>query len=370
MEQGTQPEEIIMNILTRYIASAYIKILGLCLSSFVAIYLVIDFLEKVNRFTRAHGKPQYIILYFICKIPEITTQVMPLGVLMATLLALGTLSRNSEITAMRGCGISLKKITIPILAVSFLVSVFTFFSNEMVVTNTSGKMKYIEEVLIEGKSPNTFFRQDNIWYREENLVLQAKLYDPSAKTLEGITIWQTKGGMQPVKRTEAEQCTWTGNYWLLKNVVVRDISGENIARTFTIAETPIPLNLKLSDLKVLDKRADNIGFFRLKRYCENLKKSGYDPTRYIALMHAKISLPFASFIMAFLGIPFVLRSGRSSGIAFGIGLSLVIGFAYYVIDTILFSYGQTGVLSPFVSAWAANFLFALFGIWLTMTVNN
>jgi lipopolysaccharide export system permease protein len=200
--------------------------------------------------------------------------------------------------------------------------------------------------------------------------MQAKLFTPSTNTLSGVTIWQTGAGMQPFLRIEAEQCVWNGKSWILKNTVTRHISEGSISLTTKAASLPIALGLRLSDLRVLDKHADTIGFFRLKSYCENLKKSGYDATRFEALMHSKISLPFASFIMAFLGIPFVIKSGRSSGIAFGVGLSIIIGFAYYVTNATLLSFGQTGVLPPLISAWAANFIFALSAIWLTMTMNN
>ncbi len=359
-----------MKILNRHVASTYIKILGLCISSFLTIYLVIDFLEKINRFTRAHGKPQYIALYFLCKIPEIISQVMPLAALMATLLSLGLLSRHNEIIAMRGCGISLRKITAPILGIAFLLSLFTFISNEVIVTETSQEMKYVGDVLIEGRNPNAYFRQDNIWYREKDLILQAKLFDPSQKALQGVTLWRINKAMQPLSRIEADKCVWSGNSWVLENVVDRSIAEGSIANTSKEATLPITLDLRLSDLKVLDKHADTIGFFKLKRYCENLRKSGYDPTRFEALMQSKISLPFACLVMAFLGIPFVFKSGRSSGMALGIGLSLILGFVYYVANAMLFSFGQAGILPPFISAWAANFVFALSAIWLTMTVNH
>lgn len=359
-----------MKILNRYIAATYLRMLGLCISSFVSVYLVIDFLEKINRFTRADGKAHHIALFFLYKIPEIITQVIPLAVLMATLLSLGALSRNSEIIAMRGCGISLRRITAPILVIAFLLSLFTFFSDEVIVTNTSREMKYIQDVLIEGKSPNAFFRQDNIWYREKNMVMQAKLFNPATQTLEGVTLWRTAEGMRPVTRTEAEQCVWNGNDWILKRAVTMDIAEGGLVKTAKLSDVPVLLGLRLSDLKVLDKHADTIGFFKLKRYCANLERSGYDPTRYLALMHSKVSLPFASFIMAFLGIPFVMKSGRSSGIGFGVGLSIMIGFAYFVTNAVLLSFGQTGVLPPFISAWAANFIFALSAIWLTLTMNN
>lgn len=359
-----------MKILNRHIASTYLKILGLCVSSFLTIYLVIDFLEKINRFTRAHGKPQYIILYFLCKIPEIISQVMPLAALMATLLSLGTLSRHNEIIAMRGCGISLRKITAPILVIAFILSLFTFFSNEVIVTETSQEMKYVADVLIEGKNPNAYFRQNNIWYREKDLIMQAKFFEPSQQALEGVTLWRMDKGMQPVNRIEAEKCVWNGNSWVLEKVVNRSISEGSISKTEDVKTMPVSLDLRLNDLKVLDKHADTIGFFKLKRYCENLRKSGYDPTRFEALMHSKISLPFACLVMAFLGIPFVIKSGRSSGMAMGIGLSLMIGFSYYIINAVLFSFGQAGILPPVISAWAANLIFVLSAIWLTMTVNH
>lgn len=359
-----------MKILSRYIAYTYFRMLSLCISAFVTIYLVIDFLDKINRFTRAHGQLQHIILFFLYEIPGIISKVMPLGILMATLLSLGALARNSEIVAMRGCGISLRKITAPILVIAFVISLFTFFSDEVIVANTAGEMKYIENVLIEGKNPNAFFRQNNIWYRQKNLVMQAKLFNPETKTLEGVTIWKTGEDMQPTERTEAEKCVWNGSSWLLENAVSRIISEDKMAGTTRNQVLPVPLGLRLDDLKILDKHADTIGFFALKRYCENLEKSGYDPTRYLAQMHSKLSLPFASFIMAFLGIPFAVKSGRSSGNAFGIGLSIIIGFAYYVTNAVLMSFGQTGVLPPLASAWAANFIFALSAVWLTMTVND
>lgn len=359
-----------MNILSRYIAATYLRILGLCVGSFAAIYLVIDFIEKAGRFARAQAAPQYVTLFFLWKIPEIVSQVLPLAALMATLLTLGTLSRGSEITAMRGCGISLARIAAPILALAFAFSLLALFSSEFVVPRSYGQMKYIEDVLIARKSFNTFFRQQNIWYREENVILQARLFDPASRTLKGVILWQMGPAMRPQQRIEAEQGVLTVIGWQLKGVVVRDFAGGNVVRTTAAREMPVALQLKLADLKVLEKYADSMGFLDLRRYCTKLEKGGYDATRYLAQMHSRISLPFATLIMAFLGIPFALRGGRTSGIAIGIGLSLGIGFSYFIINAIVLSFGQAGVLPPLVSAWAANLIFAAIGVWLAMTINR
>ena len=368
--QVRQPERTQVRILSNYIGAAYLRILALCIGSGISIYLVIDFLEKIGRFTRTQAEVKYIALFFVYEIPEIGSQVTPLAVLMATLLTLGGLSRTSEITAMRGCGISMKRITLPILAISFFISVATLFANEVLTPACYERTQYIQQVLIEKKSPNAFFRQQNIWYREENSILEAKLFDPNTRTLKGVTLWQIGAGMAPVRRIEAEKAVFDDNRWVLKDVVMRDIARGDVVKTDKAPEMPVPLGLRIADLKILEKGADNMGVLALSKYCEKLRKGGYDPTRYVAQLHSRISLPFASLIMAFLGIPYALRGGRSSGIALGIAISLAIGFTYFIINSFILSFGQAGALPPIISAWAANAIFAAFAVWLSMTVNR
>jgi lipopolysaccharide export system permease protein len=336
----------------------------------VSIYLIIDFLEKLRRFTNAHAELKYIVFFFLCKIPGMVTQVVPLATLMATLLTLGGLSRTNEITAMRSCGVSLGRISVPIIAIAIATSLATLFANEVLTPAGYAKMQYIEQVNIQKKSPNIFFRQQNIWYRDEAYILEASLFDPDSKTLKGITLWELGPGIQPVKRIEAEQGVLNKNGWLFRNVVMRTISKGTAIRTNNLPEMEVPLALKIDDLKVLEKGTDNMGILALKSYCDKLSKGGYDSTRYLAQMHSRISLPFASLIMAFLGIPFALRGGRTSGIALGISISLGVGFGYFIINSTLLSFGQAGILSPVISAWAANSIFSSMGIWLAMTINR
>jgi lipopolysaccharide export system permease protein len=359
-----------LRILFKYISIYYLRIFTLCIGAFVSIYLIIDILEKLRSFTRAHAEFEYIFYFFLCKIPGMVTQVVPLATLMATLLTLGGLSRANEITAMRSCGVSLGKISFPIITIAIITSMATLFANEVLTPASYANMQYIEQVKIKKKNPNIFFRQQNIWYRDEGYILEASLFDPDIMTLKGITLWKLGPGIQPVKRIEAEQGVLNKGGWLFKNVVMRTITKGATIRTDIIPRMEVPLALKIDDLKVLEKGTDNMGILALNSYCDKLSRGGYDATRYLAQMHSRISLPFASLVMAFLGIPFALRGGRTSGIALGISISMGVGFAYFVINSTLLSFGQAGVLSPAISAWAANSIFASMGIWLAMTMNR
>lgn len=359
-----------MRILTRYVARVYLRMLGLCMGSFIAIYLVVDFMEKVARFTKSGGQWYHILLFFVAKTPEIVSQSLPLAVLMATLLTLGTLSMNSELTAMRSCGVGLARISAPILAIAVVLSFLDLFLGELIIPKSYAERTYIQEVLIEKKSPSMYFREHNIWHREEGMILRASLFDPSSSTLKGITLWELKDGMEPAERVDAAAGFLEPKGWVLQDAVVRRFSGGDVTSTTQVPRLAVPLKLKPEDLKVLGKYSDSMTIAQLSRYCEKLQAGGYDATRYIAQMYSRFSLPFGCAIMAFIGIPFALRGGRSSGIAFGIGISLGIGFLYVIVNSVIISFGQVGLLPPLVAAWATNFIFILVGVWLSLTLDH
>jgi len=359
-----------MTIFTRYIAATHIKLLMLCYGAFASIYLVIDILERVGKLTRAGGTPDQILLFFLWKLPEISTQIIPLALLMATLLALGALSRTSELTAMRCSGAGLVRITAPLLGIALGASLINLALSELVVPKSFEKMRYIEEILIQKKSPKTFFRQGAIWYRDDRDILNARMFDPATYTLRGVTMWEIDRDFRPSSRIEAAEGKRFGEGWLLKQAVQYRYSSGNLKSTTKKAEIKSDIRLSVTDLKTVGKVAENMGFAELLRYCGKLESGGYDPTRYLTLLHAKLAAPFSPLVMAFLAIPFSLRSGRSSGPAIGIGISLIIGLSYFIVNAFLISFGQAGALPPVVAAWASNILFSAIGIWLSLTINR
>jgi lipopolysaccharide export system permease protein len=359
-----------MRIISRYLVRTYLGMIATCLGAFIAIYLVVDFLERFGKFSRAGAPLSAILLYFLCKIPEMITQTTAMAVLMGTILAIGTLAKNSEITAMRSSGISLAQIGRPLLVTAALVSLLLLLLQEFVTPAANERMRYIEQVVVQKKGTGALFRQNNIWHRNDNLILQARLFDPETATLSGITLWEVDRELRPVSRLDAKTATPAAGGWQLHGVTRRlfTLSG-GVAQSVS-SEEFVKLDLVVADLKNVAKSAEDMGFRALFRYCRTIRESGYDATRYLTQLHAKISLPFAALIMAFLGIPFSLKDNRSGGVGLGIGFSIIIGFSYFVINALLLSLGQAGALPPMVAAWAANLLFAGAGLWFTLTVDS
>ena len=95
---------------------------------------------------------------------------------------------------------------------------------------------------------------------------------------------------------------------------------------------------------------------------------GYDPTPYRVELQKKIAYPVLNVITVILGIPFALRFSRHGGIAMGVGISVVLGFVYWVLFAVTVSVGQSGLLPPFAAAWSANLLFGGLGLYLLLRV--
>ena len=359
-----------MLILNRYIAFTWLRLFALCLGSFVAIYLVLDMMDKIPRYLRAGGAISDIATFFLNKLPEMVGQTAAFSTLMATLLTLGLLSRSSEITAMRSCGISLLRISFPMLMLGLVASVLLLVNAEMLVPKSYERMDYIERVRIKKQGVNAVFKLNNIWFRNDSMIIQARAFDPQKRMLKGVTVWTMDDSLTPVSRIDADRAEFKDGHWTLRQLEVKDFSVGTGYRATAVPSMEVALNLKVDDLKVLDNNADNLSYRKLREYAENLRRGGYQAFRYMTMMHSKISSPFAAFVMVVLGIPFAMRNSRSGGVALGIGASVGIGFGYFVINAVLLSYGRSGVLPAVAAAWGANVIFCLVGVWLAMTVKR
>ena len=359
-----------MAIIARYIAKIWLRLLVLCLSGFVGVYLVIDLIEKVPRFLSAGGVAADMLQYFVWKLPEMISRTATFSVLMATLLTLGVLSRDSEIIALRSCGISLLKLSLPMLALGIFASILLLVNSELVLPYSYARTEMIERVNIKKNGERVAFRRNNIWFRSESMIMQAHLFEPKTQTLSGVVIWSVDSFMNPLSRIDADTAVYQGGHWVLNSATVKNFQSAAGYAPHYVKTMESSIKLKVDDLQILEKDADNMSIRTLNEYADNLRRGGYQAYRYLTMMHSKIASPFGALVMVLLGIPFALRNRRSGGIAMGIGASVGIGFAYFVVNAVLLSYGRSGVLTPIVAAWGANTLFAFGGIWMALTVRG
>ncbi len=358
-------------VLNRYIAREYLKIFSLSLTGLIFIYVVVLFFQKVDTFIK-YQAPFYLIFeYLLFKIPEVIFQwTLPYAVLLATLLTLGNLSRHSEITAMKAGGVSLYRITIPLFIIALFVSLFAFWGNEYIVPLTNQKTRSLLSVKVRKEEQTSLFKNYKIWYHGDRGIYNIQLLDPKEKVLKGVTLYQFDDQFRCVQRIDAREVKWRDGKWKFYRGAIREFREGGAFRSIPFSEMELHLSEDWESFQKIERKAGEMSYTELRDYIQKIQLSGYDATRYLTDLYAKLSYPFLNLIMVMIGIPFALKSGRSGGIALSIGISVMIGFVYGVIFYVFLSFGKSGILPPFLAAWSPTLLFGLAGIFTLTSVRQ
>ena len=357
--------------LYRYITREYLKIFSLSLGSLVLIFVVVLFFQKMNLFTRYQAPFHLIFKYLLYKLPEVTFyHTLPYGVLLATLLTLGALSRHSEITAFKAGGISLYRLIQPLLLIAFLISILSFFGHEYLVPFTNQKTRYLLDVEVRKEQPTSFFKNYKIWYRSDDRIFNVRLIDPEKKVLKGFTLYQFDDRFRCRERIDAREARWVNGQWHLYEGSVRKFNEDGLSEAVPFEERTISLQEKWETFQKTERSSDEMSFRELSTYIQRIESSGYDATRYLVDLYSKLSHPLLNLIMVLIGVPFALKTGRSGGTALSIGISVLIGFVYGVTYYFFLALGKTGILSPFLSSWTPTLLFGLAGIFTLMSIRQ
>jgi len=72
--------------------------------------------------------------------------------------------------------------------------------------------------------------------------------------------------------------------------------------------------------------------------------------------------------MTLLGISLAVPGARQLTLATSLGLALIVGFGYWFLLGLTVSLGNSGVLSPLLSAWTANSATCLIGGFLLLGI--
>ena len=351
-----------MRILTRYIIKEFLKIFILTITAFISLYLIIDVFEQMDTLIEYRVQLKDGLYFFLYKIPFIFYQLSPIAVLMATLITIGILSRYSEVIAALASGISVLMFSLPFFIFAIFISVVNFTLSESVVPYTTQRVAAMKQAF-EG-SNKTVFAQDSIWFKDNTDIYNISYIEPEAGILKGFTVYRMDSNFNISSRIDAKLVNWKDGKWISPEGILSQFQDSQLLGVSTLKDAAMPLSKKPDELRNIERLANEMNYRELTKYVKKLKREGYAASRYSVDLHSKISFPLVSIIMVMIGIPFALRSGRHGGIAIGVGLSVIIGFSYWVVFAVNSSLGYNSIIPPFVAAWFTNFIFTGFGVLL------
>jgi lipopolysaccharide export system permease protein len=358
-----------MKTLQKYIYKELIGLFILCLFIFLSLFLVIDFIQKIDNLTEAGVSKGVMFFYFYYKIPYITVQMIPIAMLISVIVLLFLMKKNNEVMALKTGGIDILKVSKSVIIISLLICIITFLLYELVVPYSSTKSNEIWDIKVEKQDPARFYGSNQIYYKSSDAIYWIEHFDGVRKVMENATFYFFDKDFRLVKKIDAKRGIWIDGVWKIEEGVMQVLQDDGDYRLskFTdllleIAETPETFARRV-------KEPEDMSYQQLKKYAETVKSEGYDNTEYLVDMNLKLAFPLISFVLALIGIPiaFELRiGGMPLAIAAGVGLCFIYLFGMGFTRSL----GLSGILPPLLAAWTINLIFILFGVYLIMNLKR
>ncbi len=357
-----------MRILTRYILGEILSLtlIGCALFTFILFMPLLPHILEVV--VRNSSTLTDVAQVFLFTLPNLLKVTIPMAVLWGILLGLSRLASDSEIIAMRACGMGIGYFA----RVSSIVAVggtLLGLGNSLYLAPRANQA-IVEMEQSLGTSQASYEIEPRIFYEDfHNYVL----YVQDVRSGTGAANWRqvfmadVSDPNNPLITTAASATVVTDNTQELLMRLRNGVRDETVAdqpeqsNISTFTTTDLPLVLGPQSEVHLGRLDTALYAMPLSALLEHT--SGPDGKRYLIELHNRFAFPAACLVLMLVGVPLGVasrRGGKSSGFIF----TILLVFVYYFLSSTGIALGHENKLPAFLAVWSANLLFAVAGMFL------
>lgn len=349
-----------LRLLDRYVTRDFLRIFGITVLGFPLMTIVINLADNIDKYLSRGVPMRQIAAGYVFNVPEQVFFIIPAAVLFATVFAVGSFSRHSEITAAKASGVSFHRLVAPVFVLAAFAAVLTYGVGEIVpVANEKAAVLLGErELRSQSARYNFVYRADGgrtYAIRSLNLPLH-----------EMVDVQIEREGTGPefpgyfLTATRASYDSTRG--WTLARGTMRLFLSPDHEVAFTFDSLrQRALTERPADLLTEPKDPNQMNYRELGHYVRTLERSGSDANKLKVERALKIAIPVTCLVIALFGAPLGL-TGHRSGAAYGVAISLGTTIVFLMMVQISKAVGAGGVVPPMVAAWLPNTIFGLGGL--------
>ena len=379
-----------LNLLHRHVLKEVLVATGLAMGLFVFVLLLGNAMRDIAELVAA-GKLDAIVFLKLLGllIPYVAAYALPLGVLTGTLMALGRLSSQQEITAMKASGLSLYQIASPVFLISFIGMVAGVVVNlhyapqsrlaykQLMATAVSDnpigfieERRFIQEfpgyVIYMGGRDGSLMKDFWIWELDEahrvKLFLRAEEGEISFDEESSALVLTLRDGTAEQRDDEDPEAL-----------------GEDPMRSLFFGELPIelPMGEIFGEKSKRRIRTKEMTFSQLmaKRdlvlaeEAESGERMSKSRMKLQMHMQKSFAMAFSVFSLAIFGVPLAIHVGRKESYA-NLGIALVIAMTYYFLIIAVSWLEGVPALRPDLLIWLPNIIFQAAGFYMIQRANR
>ena len=372
-------------LLDVYVSGQYLRIFFLGLVSLLGVFYISTFMDLADKLFRGSATSAMMLRYFYFITPQYVYYVIPMSALVATLVTLGLMTKNSELVVMRACGISLYRTALPLLIFALGASAVLFGLQERVIAFSNREADRLNRT-IRGLPPQSFGALDRRWLVGRNGdMYHYDFFDSKKNEFSQFTVhhmspthWDLASMLHADRVVLASGAGPDGEQvttWNARSGWSRSFTATTRNRVTRTAVAYVPFAEQSVSLeppsyfKSDEPDAALMTYGELKAYAAKLRASGFNVIPYAVSLQRKVAFPFVTVVMTLLAVPFAVSTGRR-GALYGVGIGIVLAIVYWLMVSVFAAVGSGGILSPVLAAWAPNILFSAAAAYMILTVRT
>lgn len=355
-----------MNILSRYILRQFAKNMLMLVLSFIALYILIDFFEKIDNFLEKGKSMALAAKFFLLSIPFVIEQMGPVCILLAGVITLGVLNHSNELVALKAGGVSLKQITAPIISGGIIATLLLMALSQFVLPKTAAQTNRIWNKEVKGKMPLGIYRKGRYYYQGDGTFYSFARPDPNKNEFSFFSYsrWNKKYELRAL--VAAEHALWRKGAWMAFNGQAHVANNSGGFRSEIFRSRGFGFAQKPADFFIPQYRNYELSLLQLYREALRDQQSRADKTLAWAKFYGRVSYILLGLPLLLLGLPLLLAVYQKWGrdLSLAVPVSCGMAFACWGLWAILQSLAKADYLNPLAAALFVHIPVGLTGLFL------
>ena len=346
-----------MNQIDRYVIRHVLALTGIVALGLVTIYTLVVFVSDVSETGKGTYGVRQALGYSLLMAPSSLYILMPIIALLGTLMGIGVLARNAELTAMRASGVSMARIGGATLIAGAMLGALGFLLGDWLGPLSERAANNLRD---NARGENSSFERA-LWLRDADNILRIRRLVAEDHARD-VTVYRIAPDGRLMQVSNVDEAHYVEGHWRLSGIKRTEFTNER-AQVSNVDETSLDGGITPNVLRLFILEADSLSVRGLSRLVAYMDENALDSTKFRIWLWRKLIEPFTVMTMMLFAVPFVAGTLRDAGAGQRLLAGVLVGIVFYVLNKVSVSVGDLYHWPAPVAAGVPTSILAIIAFW-------
>ena len=348
-----------MNQLDRYIAVEILKVFVLVMLALVFLFSFLDLIKQLDDVGSGDYRFSDALLFELRMLAPRALDLLPVGALMGTTIALSLLAHHGEVNAMLAAGVSKLRFTWGVLKTGLLLVLVAVLMDDLVVSGLH--QEAVRQQALSLSEAEMTRVDEGFWIYHGNRFIHVSRVEHGRVPMD-IDILELDGERRVNRFIQARQADLGDpNRWLLKDVLVKELGGSKVSNE-QFQQMHWDSLMTPEQIGLLELSSETMSPRQLYAYVLYLRITGQKSDRYELSLWKKLTMPISVTVMVLLAIPAAFGASRSTSMEKRVIAAAAAGMVFQIANQVFINSGLVLQLPPAMTTLAAPIVAAIIAL--------